>query len=79
MTELDILLFISKMPPAEAEFDNMSIQFIKSWYAINFFAPLTIKTVFNMDYGKFENSSISNFVASNAMSMYLRNYNISGL
>lgn len=47
---------------------------MKSWYAINFFAPLTTKTTLNIDYGKFENSSISNYIASNSLNIYLRNY-----
>lgn len=74
MNEFEALFLINSVPPAIITLKGLSIQFIKSWYAINFSAPLSVVTFMEVDYDKIENTSFANFFTLRSFKMYIANF-----
>lgn len=74
INEFDVLLLVTDVPPAVVNLRGMSIQFVKSWYALNFSSPLSVNTTIHVDYELIENSSIANFLALRTFRMHIRNF-----
>ncbi|EAR87757.2 transmembrane protein, putative (macronuclear) [Tetrahymena thermophila SB210] len=72
--EFEVLYMINFIPPSSMNLKGMSIQFVKSWYAINFYAPLSIQTTIDVDYDLLENSSIANFLTLRSYRLYINNF-----
>ncbi|KAL4499770.1 hypothetical protein ABPG72_017310 [Tetrahymena utriculariae] len=74
LNEFEVLYLINFIPPSSMNLKGMSIQFVKSWYAINFYAPLSIQTTIDVDYDLLENSSIANFLTLRSYRLYINNF-----
>ncbi|KAL4441157.1 hypothetical protein ABPG74_002107 [Tetrahymena malaccensis] len=73
-SELDLLECLTMIPASEIKLTNLSIQFIKSWYAINYYSPLTISTNIEINFSQFENSSVANFVSNYFYQIFIIGY-----
>ena len=74
MSELDLLHCLNEIPPAEIKLVDVSVQLGKSWYAINYYAPLTIRTQIDINYSLLENSSVANYLANYFYSIFVKNF-----
>ncbi|KAL4476077.1 hypothetical protein ABPG74_009810 [Tetrahymena malaccensis] len=74
LNEFEVLYLINFVPPSSMNLKGMSIQFVKSWYAINFYAPLSVQTTIDVDYDLLENSSIANFLTLRSYRLYINNF-----
>ncbi|KAL4476074.1 hypothetical protein ABPG74_009807 [Tetrahymena malaccensis] len=74
LDEFTILYYLNRVPPSTIQLKNMSIQFVKSWYVINYYAPLSCNTQIEVDFELIENTSIGNYLTLNSYKMIVQNY-----
>ncbi|EAR87754.2 transmembrane protein, putative (macronuclear) [Tetrahymena thermophila SB210] len=74
LDEFTLLYYLNRVPPSAILLKNMSIQFVKSWYVINYYAPLSYNTQIEVDFELIENTSIGNYLTLNSYKMIVQNY-----
>ncbi|KAL4489828.1 hypothetical protein ABPG72_022468 [Tetrahymena utriculariae] len=79
ISELDLLQCLTMIPASEIKLTNLSIQFIKSWYAINYYSPLTTSTNIEINFSQFENSSVANFISNYCYQLFINGYDNNAL
>ena len=52
---------------------------MKSWYAINYYAPLSCSTTISVDFELLENTSLGNYLSLRAYKSIVRGYCASGI
>ncbi|EAS04043.2 transmembrane protein, putative (macronuclear) [Tetrahymena thermophila SB210] len=74
MNEFDILFYLNCVPPAEIYLSGMTVQFVKSWFAIQHSSPLSVKTTIDVKYDQIQNTSIANYLILIFSRIYIRNF-----
>ncbi|EAR94969.2 transmembrane protein, putative (macronuclear) [Tetrahymena thermophila SB210] len=74
ISELDLLQCLTMIPANKIKLTNLSIQFVKSWYAINYYSPLTTQTNIEIHFSHFENSSVANFISNYFYQLFINSY-----
>ncbi|KAL4486124.1 hypothetical protein ABPG72_012177 [Tetrahymena utriculariae] len=74
MNEFDVLFYLNCVPPAEIYLSGMTVQFVKSWFAIQHSSPLSVKTTIDVKYDQIQNTSIANYLILIFSRIYIQNF-----
>ncbi|KAL4481560.1 hypothetical protein ABPG74_007649 [Tetrahymena malaccensis] len=74
LNEFDVLFYLNCVPPAEIYLSGMTVQFVKSWFAIQHSSPLSVKTTIDVKYDQIQNTSIANYLILIFSRIYIRNF-----